>query len=45
MLEQPRLAKEQWRHTLNKVAVVDRERLGDLAIEQNWFDIAIDAAN
>ena len=23
----------------------DRERLGDIAIEQGWFDLAIDAAN
>jgi len=45
VLKQQRLAKEQWRHTLNQVAVADRERLGDLAIEQNWFDLAIDAAN
>jgi len=45
MLKQQRLAKEQWRHTLNQVAAADRERLGDIAIEQNWFDLAIDAAN
>ena len=45
VLKQQRLAKEQWRHTLNQVSPTDRERLGDIAIEQNWFDLAIDAAN
>ena len=45
VLNEQRLAKEQWRHTLNQVSAVDRERLGDIAIEQNWFDLAIDAAN
>lgn len=44
-LNQQRLAKEQWRHTLNQVSTTDRERLGDIAIEQGWFDLAIDAAN
>jgi soluble lytic murein transglycosylase len=45
VLNQQRLAKEQWRHTLNQVSTADRERLGDIAIEQSWFDLAIDAAN
>ncbi len=45
MLKEQRLAKEQWRHTLNQVVAADRERLADIAIEQDWFDLAIDAAN
>ncbi len=40
-----RQAKEQWRHTLNQMPREDRVRLGEVALERNWPDLATDAAN
>ena len=40
-----RQAKEQWRHTLNQMSRKDRARLGEVALQRNWLDLAADAAN
>ena len=40
-----REAKEQWRHTLNQVQRAERARLGEVALERGWPDLATDAAN
>ena len=40
-----RQAKEQWRHTLNQMSRKDRVRLGEVALQRNWLDLAADAAN
>lgn len=38
-------AKEQWRHTLNQMPREDRARLGEVALQRDWPDLATDAAN
>ena len=40
-----REAKEQWRHTLNQMQRAERARLGEVALERGWPDLATDAAN
>ena len=40
-----RQAKEQWRHTLNKMQRAERARLGEIALQRGWPDLATDAAN
>ena len=40
-----REAKEQWRHTLNQMQQAERARLGEVALERGWPDLATDAAN
>ena len=40
-----RQAKEQWRHTLNQMPREDRARLGEVALQRDWPDLATDAAN
>ena len=40
-----RQAKEQWRHTLNKMPRAERARLGEIALQRGWPDLATDAAN
>ena len=40
-----REAKEQWRHTLNQMQRADRARLGEVALDRGWPDLATDAAN
>lgn len=40
-----RQAKEQWRHTLNQMPRAERARLGDIALQRGWPDLATDAAN
>ena len=40
-----RQAKEQWRHTLNQMPRGERARLGEVALERGWPDLATDAAN
>ena len=40
-----RQAKEQWRHTLNQMPQADRARLGEVALQRGWPDLATDAAN
>jgi soluble lytic murein transglycosylase len=40
-----RQAKEQWRHTLNQMPRAERARLGEVALQRGWPDLATDAAN
>ena len=40
-----RQAKEQWRHTLNQMPRKERARLGEVALQRDWPDLAADAAN
>jgi len=40
-----RQAKEQWRHTLNQMPRGERARLGEVALQKGWPDLATDAAN
>ena len=38
-------AKEQWRHTLNQLPVIEGPLLGDIALSRGWSDLATDSAN
>ena len=45
VLDDWRQAKEQWRHTLNQMPRAEREKLGEIALQRGWPDLATDAAN